>query len=60
MLVPKSVLRYIYEIMNGQEKGNLKEKSLRKITLKIVKPRTVSNIIVDKVFYYWVKIGDVS
>lgn len=46
--------------MNGQEKGNLKEKSLRRITLKIVKPRTVSNLIVDKVFYYWVKIGDVS
>lgn len=46
--------------MNGQEKGNLKEKSLRKITLKIVKPRTVSNLIGDKVFYYWVKIGDVS
>lgn len=46
--------------MNGQEKGNLKEKSLRKITLKIVKPRTVSNLIGDNVFYYWVKIGDVS
>lgn len=43
-----------------KKKETLKEKSLRRITLKIVKPRTVGNLIGDKVFYYWVKIGDVS
>lgn len=43
-----------------KKKETLKEKSLRRITLKIVKPRTVSNLIGDKVFYYWVKIGDMS
>lgn len=42
-----------------KKKEILKEKLFRRIILKIVKLRIVSNLIGDKVFYYWVKIGDV-